>query len=137
MKSIINKETDYAIRLLIKLVQFNEPVNMNYLSKNLYINRPMLIKIIQILKAKNLIFTKKGKNGGIIINKKYIHINIYEILQKLGNEFDVSCCNSFGGKCCKLKSICMASKLFNECKTLIDDKLQQVQLKDLVYENIN
>jgi len=61
IKRIISKETDYAIRLLIKLIQLNKPVSINYLSQNLYVNKPMLIKIIQMLKTKNLILTKKGK----------------------------------------------------------------------------
>jgi len=72
-----------------------------------------------------------------MINREYLYINVYEILQKLDNAYDIGCCNDFDGKCCRLKRTCMASKLFNECKTFIDNKLRQVKLKDLVYENIN
>jgi Rrf2 family nitric oxide-sensitive transcriptional repressor len=136
MKKIISKESDYALRVLIKLQQTNNPINMSSLSKSLFIGKAMLIKIIQILKSKNLIFTKKGKNGGIIINKKFINTNIYEIFQRLDIKYDISSCHDFNGKCCDLKNICQAYKVFYECKSFIDKKLQKVKLKDLAFENI-
>jgi DNA-binding IscR family transcriptional regulator len=61
MKKIISKESDYAVRVLIKPQQTNNPTNMSSLSNSLFIGRTMLIKIIQILKSKDLVLTKKGK----------------------------------------------------------------------------
>jgi Rrf2 family nitric oxide-sensitive transcriptional repressor len=111
-------------------------MKLDDLCKALYIRKPMLIKIIQLLKSKKFIFTKKGKNGGIIINRKYVDINIYELLQELGNPYVVNNCNDFDGECCKLKCYCKASKLFSECKNLIDKKLQNITLKDLSFEKV-
>jgi Rrf2 family protein len=133
MKRLITKEIDYTLRVLIYLSQENKAVKMSQLISALYINKPMLIKIIQLLKLKKFIFTKKGKFGGIIINRAYMDCSIYEIFEKLDNTYEINNCNNFNGKCCKLKNICKASTLFHECKKLIDKKLQSITLKDLGY----
>ena len=97
MKRLITKETDYALRVLIYLQKSDSPISLHYLCQELYINRPMLIKIMQKLKSIEFIFTKKGKNGGIILNRKYIDMSLFEILYKLKNYYDINNCNNFNG----------------------------------------
>jgi len=54
----------------------------------------------------------------------------------LNISYDISSCHDFNGKCYDLKNICQAYKIFRECKSFIDKKLQEVKLKDLTFENI-
>lgn len=68
----LNHFTDYSLRVLIYLNQNDKASSssLDELSERLDILRNHLIKVVQFLSQKELVITKRGKNGGITISEK-------------------------------------------------------------------
>ena len=68
----LNHFTDFSMRVLMYLNQKNDTPqsSLDDLANTFKISRNHLIKVVQFLSANQLILTKRGKNGGIVISDK-------------------------------------------------------------------
>jgi Rrf2 family nitric oxide-sensitive transcriptional repressor len=92
--------------------------------------------VVQFLSANQLIITKRGKNGGIIISDKAREIPLGDLIHLLEqDESPVINCNSkpciFKSQNCKLKS------LFNTAYLAFTESLNKSKLSDLQFTDWN
>ncbi|MGG7034230.1 MAG: Rrf2 family transcriptional regulator [Flavobacterium sp.] len=132
----LNHFTDFSMRVLIYLHHQKDSAqsSLDELSENFKISRNHLMKVVQFLSANELIHTKRGKNGGIIISEKAIKMPLGDLIHFLEqDETPVVNCNSkpcvFQSHNCKLKS------LFNTAYIAFIESLNQHTLSDLLFKD--
>ena len=132
----LNHFTDFSMRVLMYLNQKKDTPqsSLDDLTNTFKISRHHLIKVVQFLSANQLIHTKRGKNGGIMISEKAREIRLGDLIHLLEqDDSPIVNCDSkpciFQSHNCKLKS------LFNAAYQTFIDSLNQYTLSDLEFKN--
>lgn len=132
----LNHFTDFSMRVLIYLNQKKDAPqsSLDELATTFKISRNHLIKVVQFLSANQLIHTKRGKNGGIMISEKAREIRLGNLIHLLEqDDTPIINCDSkpciFQSQNCKLKSL-----LHNAYLAFIES-LNQYKLSDLEFKN--
>ncbi|MNQ23498.1 HTH-type transcriptional repressor NsrR [compost metagenome] len=132
----LNHFTDFSMRVLMYLNQKKDSPqsSLDDLATTFKISRNHLIKVVQFLSANQLIITKRGKNGGIVISEKAREIRLGDLIHLLEqDDIPIVDCNSkpciFQSHNCKLKS------LFNDAYSAFIENLNQSKLSDLEFKN--
>lgn len=132
----LNHFTDFSMRVLMYLNQKKDTPqsSLDDLTNTFKISRNHLIKVVQFLSANQLIHTKRGKNGGIMISEKAREIRLGDLIHLLEqDDSPIVNCDSkpciFQSHNCKLKS------LFNAAYQTFIDSLNQYTLSDLEFKN--
>ena len=132
----LNHFTDFSMRVLMYLDQKkeNQQSSLDELAADFKISRNHLIKVVQFLAANELVQTKRGKNGGILISDKAREILLGDLIHLLEqDDTPVVNCDSkpcvFKSHNCKLKSV------FNTAYLAFIESLNQYKLSDLEFTN--
>lgn len=132
----LNHFTDFSMRVLMYLDQKkeNQQSSLDELAADFKISRNHLIKVVQFLAANQLVQTKRGKNGGILISDKAREILLGDLIHLLEqDDTPVVNCDSkpcvFKSHNCKLKSV------FNTAYLAFIQSLNQYKLSDLEFTN--
>ena len=132
----LNHFTDFGMRVLMYLDQKkdNQQSSLDELATDFKISRNHLIKVVQFLAANQLVQTKRGKNGGILISDKAREILLGDLIHLLEqDDTPVVNCDSkpcvFRSHNCKLKSV------FNDAYFAFIQSLNQYKLSDLEFTN--
>ena len=132
----LNHFTDFSMRVLMYLDQKkeNQQSSLDELATDFKISRNHLIKVVQFLAANQLVQTKRGKNGGILISDKAREILLGDLIHLLEqDDTPVVNCDSkpciFKSHNCKLKSV------FNTAYLAFIQSLNQYKLSDLEFTN--
>ncbi|SDX46890.1 Rrf2 family transcriptional regulator [Flavobacterium degerlachei] len=134
----LNHFTDFSMRVLIYLNQKKDTPqsSLDDLAEKFKISRNHLVKVVQFLSANQLVLTKRGKNGGILISEKAKEIRLGDLIHLLEqDENPVINCDAkpciFKSHNCKLKS------LFNKAYIAFIDSLNEANLSDLEFTDWN
>lgn len=132
----LNHFTDFSMRVLMYLNQKKDTPqsSLDDLATTFKISRNHLIKVVQFLSTNQLILTKRGKNGGIMISEKAREILLGDLIHLLEqDDTPVINCDSkpciFQAHSCKLKS------LFNTAYVAFIESLNQYKLSDIEFKN--
>ena len=132
----LNHFTDFSMRVLMYLDQKkeNQQSSLDELSAEFKISRNHLIKVVQFLASNDLVTTKRGKNGGILISEKARAILLGDLIHLLEqDDTPVVNCDSkpcvFKSHNCKLKSV------FSIAYLAFLQSLNQYKLSDLEFTN--
>lgn len=132
----LNHFTDFSMRVLMYLDQKkdNQQSSLDALAADFKISRNHLIKVVQFLAVNELVHTKRGKNGGILIASKAREILLGDLIHLLEqDDTPVVNCDSkpcvFKSHNCKLKSV------FNTAYLAFIESLNQYKLSDLEFTN--
>ena len=132
----LNHFTDFGMRVLMYLDQKkdNQQSSLDELATDFKISRNHLIKVVQFLATNQLVQTKRGKNGGILISDKAREILLGDLIHILEqDDTPVVNCDSkpcvFRSHNCKLKSV------FNNAYIAFIESLNQYKLSDLEFTN--
>jgi Rrf2 family nitric oxide-sensitive transcriptional repressor len=106
----LNKQTDYALRVLMYLAlkQTQGLANIDDIVERFHIPRNHLTKIIAKLNKLGLIKTYRGTNGGMELVPATLQINLAEIVAKFENVAQVIDCRHLHcpiAGMCRLKSV--------------------------------
>lgn len=134
----LNHFTDFSMRVLIYLNQKKDTPqsSLDDLAETFKISRNHLIKVVQFLSSNELVLTKRGKSGGIVISEKAKEIPLGDLIHLLEQEDNpVIDCDAkpciFKSHNCKLKS------LFNRAYLAFIASLNESNLSDLEFTNWN
>ena len=132
----LNHFTDFSMRVLMYLDQKkdNQQSSLDALAADFKISRNHLIKVVQFLAINELVHTKRGKNGGILIAARAREILLGDLIHLLEqDDTPVVNCDSkpcvFKSHNCKLKSV------FNTAYLAFIESLNQYKLSDLEFTN--
>ncbi|CAM4183273.1 Rrf2 family transcriptional regulator [Flavobacterium weaverense] len=132
----LNHFTDFSMRVLMYLNQKEDDQrsSLDELTATFKISRNHLIKVVQFLANNELVETKRGKNGGIVIAVKAQVILVGDLIHLLEqDETPVVNCDAkpciFKSQNCKLKSV------FMDAYSAFISSLNQYKLSDLEFTN--
>ena len=128
----INRETDYAIRIVRNLDQNNLSQIENIANKeDISIN--MAHKICRILKQKNFINSKSGINGGYYLNKPLDELTLFDIYGAMNDVVDINQCLMDKDSCpFSSLGICKVHDELNRIQDVILEELQKKTLNELI-----
>lgn len=126
----LNTTTEYALRILIYMAKKpDELFHTKEISETLNISYKYMTKIITLLSNNQIISSKKGKYGGIILNKKIDEITVKEILTIMNDLDDDKCILGLG--LCSEKNKCSMHEVWMESKNSIIHTFSQTTLESL------
>lgn len=134
----LNHFTDFSMRVLIYLNQKKDTPqsSLDDLAEKFKISRNHLVKVVQFLSANQLVLTKRGKSGGIVISEKAKEIPLGDLIHLL--EQDDNPVINCDAKPCIFKSHnCKLKSLFNKAYIAFIDSLNEANLSDLEFTDWN
>ncbi len=133
---LITKASEYAILSLIVLSKTDTPKDSDSLSRELFISKSFLAKILQSLAKQKILKSYKGANGGFMLNKPPQEIDILSIITAVeGKTPSVFECSASEKDCPSDKaSICSLWPMLNRLQKNIDIFLADLTLHDILKE---
>lgn len=131
---LITKASEYAILSLIVLSTSSSPKDSETLSRELFISKSFLAKILQSLAKQNILKSYKGINGGFALAKDPKDISILSIIRAVeGKTPSVFDCSSSKEDCPSDKAdICSIWPVLNRLQVNIDQFLENLTLATIL-----
>ena len=131
----LNHFTDFSMRVLMYLNQKNDTLqsSLDDLANTFKISRNHLIKVVQFLSANQLILTKRGKNGGIVISEKAREIRLGDLIHLLEQD-DTPIVNCDSKPCIFKSHNCKLKSLFNIAYQAFIESLNQYTLSNIEFK---
>ncbi len=131
---LITRASEYAILSLIVLSKGKDPLDSDTLSRELFISKSFLAKILQSLAKANILKSYKGVNGGFVLNKEPADINMLEVMTSVeGKAPAVFECSPSVHDCPSNKAeICSIWPFLNKLQGKIDFFLAELSLADIL-----
>ena len=133
---LITKASEYAILSLIVLSKTESPKDSDSLSRELFISKSFLAKILQSLAKNGILKSYKGANGGFVLEKSPEEIDILSIIHAVeGKNPSVFECSASESDCPSDRaSICSLWPMLNKLQKNIDHFLAELTLQDILEE---
>lgn len=130
---IIRKDTDYAVRCLVRLAGLDVGVteNVKEIAAREALPEPMLRKIMQRLVRSEIVRSVRGRSGGVRLARQPGEITLLEILDAVQGEITLNRCVRSDG-CCENKSACRLHPSLKKVQRRIDGALQDTTLQDML-----
>ena len=131
---LITRASEYAILSLIVLSKAKDPLDSETLSRELFISKSFLAKILQSLAKAGVLKSYKGVNGGFVLNKQPADINMLEVMTSVeGKAPAVFECSPSVHDCPSNKAeICSILPFLNKLQGKIDFFLAELSLADIL-----
>lgn len=134
MEAYINREEDYALRIIIYLATVGKMVKTKEICASLYLSRPTVFKIVNKLKTCGFLLTKTGKEGGLTVTEKAYDSSLFDILKCMGFSTRMNqCLNPEKG--CELMCTCQVYTLLNDIQSDVEKRLKNAKIKEFLYTN--
>ena len=132
----LNKQTDYAIRVLIYLAMMDckQLVTADELVRKLNIARNHLTKIVSKLSKLRYIYTFRGTRGGMKIHPRAYEVDLYWIVSGFEPTFTVVECNTSD---CPMTGLCEFKKILDKASAQFTKTLRQYRLNDIIPSGIS
>ena len=133
---LITKASEYAILSLIVLSKTDTPKDSESLSRELFISKSFLAKILQALAKNGILKSYKGANGGFVLERSPSEIDILSIVTSVeGRNPSVFECSSSEQDCPGDRAaICSLWPMLNKLQKNIDNFLAEFTLSDILQE---
>jgi len=131
---LITRASEYAILSLIVLSKATDPLDSETLSKELFISKSFLAKILQSLAKADILKSYKGVNGGFVLNKSPETINMLDVMTSVeGKAPAVFECSPSMHDCPSNKAqICSIWPFLHKLQGKIDFFLAELSLADIL-----
>lgn len=126
----LTRYTDYGLRVLtyLALLPKGEQASISQISDIYGVSRNNVNKIVHQLGKEGIIFTKRGKGGGITLAKSPEDINIGSMVSILENTLNIVEC---GSPECRILPACKLKGILQEATAAFMNSLKQYTLFDL------
>ena len=132
--SLINRNTDYAVRALVHLArEKNGVVAVSQLAKAEKMPRPFLRRIMQVLCQNGLVVSHQGKTGGFSLKKKSTEISLGEVARVFQGEVDISRC-LFRKAVCHNHQNCFLRKRLKKIEKIVVSELERTKIASFLME---
>ncbi len=127
----LNKQTDYAFRILLFLALQGEGTlsNIDDIIGKVKTSRSHLTKITAKMAKLGYITTISGKHGGITLNPTTLAVPLAHIAMQFESTFDVIDCSK---PLCPIQGVCRLKHILNEASQAFLSSLEQHTLLDIL-----
>jgi Rrf2 family protein len=130
--SLINRNTDYAIRAICFMAKDNKDrTSVRELAQELKIPRPFLRKILQRLNKKRILKSYKGKDGGFVLSGPLEKIFLIDLMRIFQGRLKLHEC-LFKRKICPNKETCSLGGKLAEIEKYVVSQLESISIASLL-----
>jgi Rrf2 family nitric oxide-sensitive transcriptional repressor len=131
----INRQTDYAIRVLLALARQGDEgmLPTSHVQKEMLIPKAMSLRVVAELVRGGFIRTYPGRKGGLRLAHASEDINLRQVVTHFESNFTVSECIHESGSC-PFEAICPVSCRWVRLQALILEELEGTTLAQLAQE---
>ncbi len=90
----INRASDFALRILLLLGKLKDPISVDQIASTLQLSKSNVMKIVAKLSAAELVTTRRGPNGGVVLGQPTNCIRIGSVVRTIENNLAVVDCLS-------------------------------------------
>ena len=131
----VNRETDYALRIMLNLADKKSFTDAANLAEAADVPARFALKILRKLTAGGLTVSKKGVSGGYCLNKPPSEINMLQIIELIDGPIAIAECLCGNYVCSNTKGggpNCAFGQVFDEINGFISEKLRSATLDSLL-----
>ena len=134
----INRQTDYAVRLILSLARREEGkrVSTAEIRKEMLIPPALAQRIVADLARGNFILTFPGRDGGLVLSRPAREINLRQIVEHFEGKFFISDCLIDGGDC-PFDNKCPVRFRWVRLQSHIVQELEQITFEDLAKDALS
>jgi Rrf2 family protein len=134
----INRQTDYAIRVLLALAKQPEGTRLatSAIGEEMLIPRAFLTRIVADLAQAELVETFPGRDGGLQLARPAAQISLRDVVETMGGPFLLSDCMTEQNTC-PFEGACPVRTRWSRLQRVILDELAHTTLDILALEAIN
>jgi Rrf2 family transcriptional regulator, iron-sulfur cluster assembly transcription factor len=131
----INRQTDYAVRLLLSLARREEGkrVSTAEIRREMLIPPALAQRIVAELARGNFILTFPGRDGGLVLSRPAREINLRQVVECFEGKFFISDCLVDGGDC-PFDNNCPVRFRWTRLQSQIVKELEQITFEDLAQD---
>lgn len=130
--SLINRETDYAIRIL-RALSSGELCTIPRVCEEQFIAKPFAYKISKKLEKAGLIGIKRGSNGGLFLDCDIKKTSLWDVMSAVENVQYINDCFEEGYKCeCCTHKPCRTHGRLASLQNRIYDEIKNCALADII-----
>jgi len=131
----INRQTDYAIRVLLSLAkQGNETLlPTSQIQQEMLIPKALSLRVVAELARGGFILTYPGRDGGLKLARPAVEINLRQVVTYFESNFTVSEC-LHGGGACPFDTSCPVRCRWARLQALILQELENTTFDELARE---
>ena len=136
--SLINRQTDYAIRILLSLAKRppGTRVSSAVLREEMLIPKALSHRIVADLAHGNFILTFPGRTGGLQLARPAAEINLLQVVRFFQGPIEVSDCLVNGEYNCPFDQTCPVHSRWSRLNALIQQELESQNLETLAIETL-
>ncbi len=129
---LINRDTDYAVRILLYMFKSGENIlSADDISSELEIPYAFVRKILQELSNENILMTHRGRGGGFSLDKPVEDVSVLKLIKIFQKNVDLSRC-VFKSKICPNMDDCVLRGEIKDIEKDIIRRMKNLTLKDLL-----
>jgi Rrf2 family transcriptional regulator, iron-sulfur cluster assembly transcription factor len=132
----VNRQTDYAIRVLLMLAQQPQGTRLptNEIGREMLIPPAFLPRIVAQLAQANLLLTFPGRDGGLQLPRPAAQITLKDVVEEMEGPMLLSECMT-GEDACPFEGDCRVRCRWNNLQARILEELNSTTFADLARES--
>lgn len=134
----INRQTDYAIRVLLALAKqpAGRRLSTSAIGNEMLIPKAFLTRIVAKLAQTGLVVTFPGRDGGLQLPRPAGELTLWDVVDAMEGPFLLSDCMT-GEAACPFEGACPVRKRWSRLQNAIVDELTRTTFAELVLETLN
>jgi Rrf2 family protein len=134
----INRQTDYAIRLILSLAKREEGARVSTaeIRKEMLIPPVLAQRIVADLARGNFIQTFPGRDGGVMLSRPPHEINLRQVVEHFEGKFLISDCLVEKGNC-PFDNNCPVRFRWTRLQSLIVLELEKITFQELAQDALS
>jgi Rrf2 family protein len=133
----INRQTDYAIRVVLALAQRGEGTRLSSadIQKEMLIPKALMTRIVAQLSREGLVNTFPGRDGGLMLPRPASQITLKEVVEAFEGPILLSECMQVKGEDdCPFQSNCPVRSKWGRVQVAMLREMASITMEDLVKE---
>lgn len=129
----LSTRTRYSLRILIQLaLNTGRALKGRQISADQSISESYLEQIMIPLKSAQFVKTIRGRNGGYILGKDEVEINVLDLMELFEGPIEFADCKDLGeSKPCEMMGHCPSTDVWRHLSNTLKDEAAKFNVKDL------
>ena len=135
----INRQTDYAVRVILALAQRGEGTRLSSadIQKEMLIPKALMTRIVAQLSREGLVNTFPGRDGGLMLPRPASQITLKEVVEAFEGPILLSECMQVKGEDdCPFQSNCPVRSKWGRVQVAMMREMASITFEDLVKESL-
>lgn len=135
----INRQTDYAVRVILALAQRGEGARLSSaeIQREMLIPKAFMSRIVAQLAREGLVNTFPGREGGLMLPRPASQINLKEVVEAFEGPVLLSeCMQAKGEDDCPFQSDCPVRSKWGRVQAAMMREMASVSFEELVKDSL-